>query len=292
MRFALFTFTLFLAAVSGSFVAPGPARNEPRPRDSSVVTVMTFNIQHGIDGKHHYGLQTAIDTIAAIHPDIVGLQEVTRNHPRYNCEDQPALLADGLSRATGEHWTAVYRRQWFTPNKECLETGRGDAAESEGLAWLGPAPLDPPTFVELWNTGLGLETQFGRMPGVPLIVAHLASQKVHAPDRVKQIAKLLPWADHLKRPRILVGDFNASPEYAELAPVLQAYHDAWTDAVKAGTARGRLDGLTHKRSRIDYILYLPGGDIHLAWAETVDTVPLIGREASDHRPLVAAFRVE
>ena len=40
--------------------------------------VMTFNIQHGIDGSSKYNLQRAIDVIARIQPDIVGLQEVTR----------------------------------------------------------------------------------------------------------------------------------------------------------------------------------------------------------------------
>jgi endonuclease/exonuclease/phosphatase family metal-dependent hydrolase len=34
-----------------------------------------------IDGAHEYNLQRAIDTIAKIGPDLVGLKEVTRNHP-------------------------------------------------------------------------------------------------------------------------------------------------------------------------------------------------------------------
>jgi len=36
---------------------------------------MTFNIQHGIDGSSKYNLKRAIDVIAKIQPDIVGLQE-------------------------------------------------------------------------------------------------------------------------------------------------------------------------------------------------------------------------
>ena len=63
--------------------------------------VMTFNIQHGIDRSHKYNLQRAIDTIARVQPDLVGLQEVTRNHPYYNCDDQPARIAEGLKAATG-----------------------------------------------------------------------------------------------------------------------------------------------------------------------------------------------
>ncbi|PYR41119.1 MAG: hypothetical protein DMF93_09305 [Acidobacteria bacterium] len=67
-----------------------------RADDASTVTVMTFNIQHGIDGSNKYNLQRAIDTIAKVQPDLVGLQEVTRNHPYYNCDDQPAKIAEGL----------------------------------------------------------------------------------------------------------------------------------------------------------------------------------------------------
>src|SRR5690349_15783563 len=84
------------------------------------IRVMTFNIQHGIDGGQRYRLQTSIDTIARINPDIVALVELTRNHPFYNCDDQPKMMADGLTQATGRRWTFVYRQQWFTPNKECV----------------------------------------------------------------------------------------------------------------------------------------------------------------------------
>ena len=66
---------------------------------------MTFNIQHGIDGSHKYNLQRAIDTTAKAQPDLVALQEVTRNHPYYNCDDQPARIAEGLQAAAGRAWS-------------------------------------------------------------------------------------------------------------------------------------------------------------------------------------------
>ena len=43
-----------------------------------------------------YDLQWAIRTIAALKPDIVGVQELTRNHPYYRCEDQPARIAQAI----------------------------------------------------------------------------------------------------------------------------------------------------------------------------------------------------
>ena len=253
---------------------------------------MTFNIQHGIDGGERYRLQTSIDTIARINPDIVALVELTRNHPYYNCDDQPKMMADGLTQATGRRWTWVYRQQWFTPNKECLNGGRGDAAETEGLGFLAPEPLAPPKFIELWNSGLALTARTSQLPNVPITVTHLSAQIVNAPSREKQLTKLLPWVHDLGAPQIFLGDFNAFADSPEMQPVFSSYHDAWADAVAAGTARGRLDGITHGKRRIDYIFYVPSGHLELLWAETVDTVPLVGKEASDHRPLVAAFRLK
>jgi endonuclease/exonuclease/phosphatase family metal-dependent hydrolase len=288
--FMLVLVGLLLAGTRG---AVRVAVSQKRPYDSPPgIKVMTFNIQHGIDGSQRYNLQTAIDTIARINPDIVAVVELTRNHPYYNCDDQPKAIADGVSRATGRKWTWVYQRQWFTPSMECADSGRGDGKETEGLGFLAPEPLEPPAFIELWNSGLGLTARTSRLPGVPITVTHLTAQVANASSRAKQLGKLLPWLDAQGAPRILLGDLNAWPEDPELRPIQTVYRDAWADAVAAGTARGRLDGITHKKHRIDYIFYVPGGRLELLWAETVDTVPLIGKEASDHWPLVAGFRIK
>ena len=290
MRLASLSTVAVAAALAARFTSALPLRNADDATPG--VKVMTFNIQHGIDGSERYHLQTAIDTIARINPDIVALVELTRNHPYYNCDDQPKLIAEGLTHATGRRWTAVYRQQWFTPNKECLQGGRGDAAETEGLGFLAPEPLEPPKFIELWNSGLGLTVKTSRLPNVPITVTHLSAQAENAPSREKQLTKLVPWVEGLGKPQIFIGDFNAFPDSPEMRPVFAGYRDAWADAVAAGTARGRLDGITHGKHRIDYIFYVPGNHLELLWAENVDTVPLVGKEASDHRPQVAAFRIK
>jgi endonuclease/exonuclease/phosphatase family metal-dependent hydrolase len=251
---------------------------------------MTFNIQHGIDGSQTYHLQTAIDTIARVNPDVVGVQELTRNHPSYDCDDQPARIADGLQRATGRAWTYVYQQQWLTPDRSCMAGGRGDGPESEGLALFAPVPLAPAGSTPLWNSGLGLAVRPTGVP-LPVVVTHLAAGASGAADRAQQIGALLPWTAGLGSARVLVGDFNASPGAPEMQPVFAAYRDAWAEALRAGSASGQLDGLTHRQARIDYVLYAPSSGLTLVSAETVDTVPLVGRDASDHRPVVATFRV-
>ncbi len=284
-----------LAVVTGCGGGGSPASPSaaglPAPAGGTPIRVMTFNIQHGIDGNQTYQLQTAIDAIARIAPDIVGIQEITRNHPHYNCDDQPALMAKGLQRATGRPWTYVFQQQWFTPDRSCVDSGRGDGNETEGLALFAPQPLAMKMFQPLWNTGLGLAARQEFAAAIPVAVTHLAAQEAHASDRQRQISGLLPWLMGIGTPRILVGDFNAAPGASEMQPVAAAYRDAWTDAVRAGAALGQLDGITHRSKRIDYIFYTPDARLTLVSAETVDTVPLVGKEASDHRPVVATFRM-
>ena len=103
---------------------------------------------------------------------------------------------------------------------------------------------------------------------------------------------LLPWTAAQGAPRIFVCDCNANPESPEYQQLRAMYHDAWADAVAAGTAKGRMDGITHKSSRIDYVFYDPGTALELVSMENVETPALIGVEASDHRPQLAMFRIK
>jgi endonuclease/exonuclease/phosphatase family metal-dependent hydrolase len=289
-RLILASLTAALAATAacGSDSPLAPAAGGPELR------VMTFNIQHGLNLSGRYDLKWSIDTVARIAPDLVGMQELTRNHPYYNCDDQPARIADGVASATGRPWTAVYQQEWFTPIRECPDTGRGDGPATEGLGFLAPGPQPAPIFTSLHNGRIGLLSVVSRGRGVPVVNTHLAHGSQGQADRLRQLDALLPWV--LDRaaggPVILIGDFNHNPFAPEYARIRAAgFRDAWEDAVAAGTARGRLDGITKGSSRIDYVFYIPAGAIELLWIENVDTRALTGTQASDHNPLVAAFAV-
>lgn len=281
---ALLAVSLIMSACGGSS-ATSPSSLAAR----RAFTVMTYNIQHGLDANGRYNLQGAVDVISRVQPDIVGLQEVTRNHPSFNCEDQPSLIADGLQRATGHTWSVVYEREWFTPDRSCLDRGVGTDVETEGLALLAPSALVNVQSVPLFNTRLGLASRTAGVPA-PVIVSHLASGSTASTDRAAQLAQLLPWARGQGTPRILIGDFNAQPGASELQPVAAEYRDAWNDAVAAGLARGVVTGDSRVRGgRLDYVLYV--GDLQVDSAEIVDTTQLLGirTEVSDHRPVVVRF---
>jgi endonuclease/exonuclease/phosphatase family metal-dependent hydrolase len=255
---------------------------------------MTFNIQHGLDAGGRYNLQRAIDVIGRLQPDIAGLQEITRNHPYYNCDDQPRAIAQGLQQATGRSWAVVYEREWFTPDRSCLDRGVGDDVETEGLAFVAPSSIVDTQFLPLIKTRLAIAARTVDAVPVPVIVTHLSSGATGPADRAGQLAQLLPWAAARGVPRILIGDMNAQPGGSEFQAIGAEYRDAWSDAVAAGTARGVMTGDTRVAGgRIDHVLYAAGPELQVESAEIVDTRQLLGSrsEASDHRPVVVRFSV-
>jgi endonuclease/exonuclease/phosphatase family metal-dependent hydrolase len=249
---------------------------------------MTFNIQHGIDGSHKYNLQRAIDTIARVRPDLVGLQEVTRNHPYYNCDDQPAKLAEGLRAATGRSWSVVYEQEWFTPDTECLRSGRGDGKETEGLAFLAAGPLESVSRTALPVSRIALAVKLPAVAGLSIVVTHLASGRSNVEARQREVEALLKWAGTLGEAQILIGDFNARPDHPELRPVLTLFSDAWRVGAERGLTKG--GEATHGANRIDYIFFR-SPRLELNAIETVETAGWFSRAASDHQPLVATFSV-
>ena len=280
-----------LACGSSKSTAPtAPTGSTAATAPVAQLRVATFNIQHGLNNDGVYDLQWAIRTIAALNPDIVGVQELTRNHPAYKCEDQPARIAQGLTASTGRTWSYIYKAEWTTQIDDC----KGDTPETEGNGFFAPYPISEAGSVSLWNGRNVLKTILKPGRSLPIMTTHLQSGLLpeNSSDRMRQLDTLLPWTASQGAVRILVCDCNANPQSPEYAQLRAMYHDAWADAVAAGTAKGQMDGITHKHSRIDYVFYEPGDALELVSMENVQTPALIGVEASDHRPQVAVFRVK
>lgn len=253
---------------------------------------MTLNAHAGVDARGAYDLPRLAHAIAAAHPDIVGIQELTRNHSEYQCDDQPALLATLLQQITGRTWTHVYEKEWVTTHRQCMDSGRGDGVETEGLTLLAPERLTSVDHVQLWNGRIGLSAHLASVPQVAFVVTHLASGVQGQTDRVRQLETLLPWVESRGRSTVFIGDFNAIPDAPELQPVLARFHDAWTDADARHATSG--PAATHSRWRIDYVFYTPGQRLDLERVEVLETSSIFGiagPEVSDHRPVVATFRV-
>lgn len=285
-------------AVALVFVAvalAGAAGQRPGAGDTAarVFRVATFNIHKGADRKGTYHLPRTIDVMRHLDADLIGVQEVMRNHADFGCDDQPALIADGLRRATGHAWVHVHAPAWITEDRRCLSSGRGSDVATEGLAFFARSPIVASDSVRLSEGRVGLAVRVAAMPHLPVVVTHLAANRENQRARVRELGALLPWAAHAGR-GLLIGDLNAQPDAGELAPVLAAYRDAWADAAAKGTTRGVASGSTRpgrRISRIDYVLYDPAADLVLESAEVVDVSSESSfGEVSDHHPVVATFR--
>ena len=285
----LFTALILSIAVAVSTVSDRPAAAGSGDR----LRVATFNIHKGADRRGTYDLQRTVDAIAGFDADLVGVQEALRNDPAFNCDDQPALIAAGLSRVTGRPWAYVYAKAWVTSNRDCMRRGRGDDVATEGLAMFAPGRIIGSASLRLSEGRIGLAARLASAPDVPIILTHLSANQQNQPSRAREIGTLLPWAER-RRTAILMGDLNATPQADELVPVHARFRDAWIDAAERGVAAGVAMGATRpgrRGARIDYVFYAPGSGLALQAVDVIDTSgPSGATEVSDHRPVVATFR--
>jgi endonuclease/exonuclease/phosphatase family metal-dependent hydrolase len=281
-----------LVVASVAFVWPLAHRAASLPDGPRTFRVATFNIHKGADRRAHYDLQKTIEAIARLDADVVGVQEAMQNHPDFNCDDQPALIAQALRKRTGRPWTQVSVKAWITDHRKCMELGRGKDIETENVAIVSRERIVSSNSIRLSEGRIGLEVRVASMPDVPVVVTHLSANQENQPMREREIATLVPWAMH-QGPGILIGDFNARPEATELAAVTARYRDAWAEASAHGRTGGVTSGSTRpfgRVSRIDYVFYAPEGHLTLDSVDIVDTSTLGLGEVSDHHPVVATFR--
>lgn len=264
-----------------------------------VVTLNIWNRQ----GPWRERLPLIRDGLAALAPDVVGLQEVL---------GFPGMPSQADEIAAGTGWHVHYAPAWHI--------GGG---LTYGNAILSKHPLVDAAVLPL-PTPDGVDTRsvaFARIdvPGgpVPLFVAHLTFQHHLGHVRCRQVRAL---TDHVAAlapidgpAPIVMGDFNANPDSDEIRFMVGLtplggdcvyFEDAW--AVTAGAAPGAGPGYTYDRQnayalrsrepsrRIDYV-FARGPDRHLrgeplaAWVALDQPVGDVW--PSDHYAVVAEIQV-
>jgi endonuclease/exonuclease/phosphatase family metal-dependent hydrolase len=148
--------------------------------------------------------------------------------------------------------------------------------------------MTPSAMIALPDSRIGLQAGVRDAYGLPVVVTHLSSGAAKLSARTQQLDRLVGWSRGFGEPLVLLGDFNSASDAPEMQPIVAGFRDAWEDALRSGRATG---ALTQRKTRIDYIFYLPGTAMTLESAEFVDTAALIGVLASDHQPVVATFTV-
>jgi endonuclease/exonuclease/phosphatase family metal-dependent hydrolase len=220
-----------------------------------------------------FDLARTIAAMRAIGGDVFALQEVDRHFgDRSDNLDEPAVLAEAL----GMH--VVY-----APNLDQDPATPGGPRRQYGTAILSRHPI-----LESRNTLLprpsngeqrGLLEAVIDVNGLRVRIANTHMSTIAA-ERPAQVATIMERLAGSKEPVVLLGDLNAQPTSADLAPLWTRYRDAW----KLGGIGSGLSYPSHTpASRIDFIAVADG--INVRSAEVVDTL------ASDHRPYTAQLAV-
>lgn len=223
---------------------------------------MSYNIQgHAARGRADF-LPKLAEVIAAVNPDIVGLQEV-HSHTRVGPIDQAEVLASltGMNLAFGRS-TAMDGGNY---GNAILTRGTIKSTFTHPL----PGSGEPRSVLQAEISVSGQDVLF--------FVTHLAAWgRLLRVARMRQVAEL---GDILARgslPHVLVGDFNVPPGGEEIRTLLSHGH-----LHVVGDFREATFPMT--RQRLDYIFADP------RW-ETISS-DVIRRGPSDHWAITAELKL-
>jgi endonuclease/exonuclease/phosphatase family metal-dependent hydrolase len=235
------------------------------------IRVMTYNIHAG-----HGNLARTAEAIRASSPDMVALQEVDVHWgERSGFVDQAAALATALGMEA--RFAHIYR----LPNRD-----NSGAPREFGVALLSRH------HIVTWrnDTLTRLSTQDSNAvpalaPGLLDAVVDIRGSRVHvfnthldyrADPSVRRIqaSEMARVIGRVNEPLIVFGDFNATPNAPEIAPLLERLRDAWP----SDSGNGFTYPADVPVKRIDYVF--TSRDFRVVAAR----VPV--SDASDHRPVV------
>lgn len=243
--------------------------------------IMTYNIHHGAGTDGKIDLDRITKTIAREKPDMVSLNEIYGEGPAFgNQVDAIKML---LQKKTGKKWYAA-----FGKNLEISNGHYGNAIFSsypilkQENRWLDRIPDS--------NEQRGcLKTQvkIGTKP-VNFFTTHLAYQGNATTERSYSVATIMDWMKESHGYNFLAGDMNALHGEAAMQTIKTSCLDSWAVSHKS-PEKGFSFSATQPEIRIDYIFSKDTSTL------SVSTCYVPGDKlvelASDHRPVVAAFRL-
>ncbi|MGH9036944.1 MAG: endonuclease/exonuclease/phosphatase family protein [Acidimicrobiia bacterium] len=241
-----------LAVLVGATLPTGPVGAQAT---GATLKVLTWNIHSGNPDR-------LAEVIEASGADVVALQEVDVYKQRSGCRHQAFDIAEhlGMDARLGAN---------IRSGEEC---GAGRQA-LYGDALLSRHPILEWRHVLLPNHG-------GEQRGLVEAVLDVDGQRVRvvsthleygsASERRAQAEAVV---EHLKgsaEPVVVMGDLNGEPDDSGLAPLRDAFTDAWT---AAGDGDGFTNPSSNPRRRIDYVFVAGPSPAHAA---------VLNSTASDH----------
>lgn len=275
------TFLLLLIAVTLSACATS------RPTITTAAAglrVMTFNVRLGTadDGPNRWDLRRdlMVSTIAQLHPDLFGTQELYAFQGDYLVSKLPEYRWFGLGRLgddRDEHMGVFYRADRL----RVLQSGNfwlSDTPQKPGsISWGHPYP-------RMVTWALFQQITNGRR--FYYYNTHFPYRDRDEAARTKAAREILARLQALPSdiPIVLTGDFNSAPDRPDHVLLGKLLQDAWLHAdTHSGPAATFHNFTGTPDRRIDWILYR---GFHARDVQTV-TTRQDGRYPSDHFPVVA-----
>lgn len=260
--------TLCLLVTLGLGACAGPSPAPPAPLD-----VVTLNLWHDRD-DWPARLDVIADTLGALRPDVIVLQEVL--------QDSAKGLANQAETLGARLGYAVVFAAVDGPERP----------KRYGNAILSRHPVLDTSWVKLRPLTDYRVAAHARLDvdGRPLdvVVTHLHHTVEGDSIRAVQIDDLLAFLDRVaEAPVVVAGDFNAPVDAPSLAPLAARAASAF-DAVHPDAVVSTLvEAAGHTPRRIDHVFAGPG--LRPVGARIVLGEPVAGVQPSDHRGIWARF---
>jgi endonuclease/exonuclease/phosphatase family metal-dependent hydrolase len=286
------TLVILSAAALSALLMSAGCKTKSQRAEPVRLKVMSYNIRIGAGGgdwpsdPQKLDLEPVIRVMAEHGPDIVGVQEVDQFRKRSALMDQPAILRDrlGMNVAYAEAYSVT--------------TGTAHD-EKYGVALLAKYPIQPHTRYPLFKPDysrshpnypdyyseqrvlLHAPVMIGKRQ-VHLFVTHLGLTKDQRQEQIRQIAEI---TSRFSGPKILIGDFNASPDEAAMKLLEADFQDSLTVVGTPHEERKSYPGGLKPTEAIDYIFVSP--EFRVLSARVVRDASL----ASDHNPVIAELEL-
>lgn len=238
------------------------------------LTVMTYNIHHGVGVDGVLDLERIAVLIEKSGAEVIGLQEVDRHwSERSDWVDQPAWLARRLKM----HYA-------YAANLDRPPLNAGEPRRQYGTAILSRYPIKEAsnTFLPRYPAGeqRGLAVATVKVRGAELRFANTHLTHNNNDERMEQAQKVVSLLRASRTPTLLVGDLNARPDAPEIKTMTALLTDAWP---QVGVGPGYTISAENPTARIDYVLH--SSKLRPTAASVPSTL------ASDHLPVVASFKL-
>ena len=271
----LFALLVIAASAASAVLTTTPAMAGGSHGPARPVSVLTYNIHHGVGVDGVLDLERIATVIEDSGADVIGLQEVDRHwSSRSDNVDQAAWLAQRLHL----HYA-------FAANLDLDPVNPGEPRRQYGTAILSKYKL-----ADVTNTLLPLypgQEQRGlleatiKVRGTRLTIANTHLTSSNDAERQEQADKVVELLGDQRNPVTLIGDLNAEPADPEIVTLTDVFTDSW---VEAGSGPGYTYEAVLPTKRIDFVLHSRG--VRARDIEVLSTL------ASDHLPVLADLDVQ